>query len=158
MPRKYKPTEIYLKPDPRYDSIVLSKFINCVMLDGRKSTAQKAVYDALDLIGKRMPGEDPLKVFMDAMANIRPHVEVRSRRVGGATYQVPVEVTRKRQQSLAFRWVLEVARKRRGGHTFAETLANELMAGYKREGYAYTKRENVHKMAEANKAFSHFAW
>ena len=158
MPRKYKSTEVFLKPDPRYGSVLLSKFINCVMLDGKKSTAQKAVYDALDLIQQRLPGEDPLKVFNEAVANIKPHVEVRSRRVGGANYQVPVEVKKRRAQSLAFRWILEVTRKSRRGRPFHHALADEFMAGYRREGGAFTKRENVHKMAEANKAFSHFAW
>ena len=99
-----------------------------------------------------------MKVFADAINNVKPQVEVRSKRVGGATYQVPIEVTRKRQQSLAFRWILDVARKSRRGRTFATTLSEELLAGYRREGGAYTKRENTHKMAEANKAFSHFAW
>ncbi len=128
------------------------------MKDGRKSVAQKAVYKALDILGEKVPGEDPVKVFTDAINNVKPQVEVRSKRVGGATYQVPIEVTRRRQQSLAFRWILEVARKSRRGRTFAQSLSDELLAGYRREGGAYTKRENVHKMAEANKAFSHFAW
>ena len=158
MPRKFKPTEIYLKPDPKFSSTLLSKFINCVMKDGKKSTAQRIVYGALGLIEQRMPGEDPLKIFTDAMGNVRPHVEVRSRRVGGANYQVPVEVKRRRAQALAFRWVLDVARKSRRGRPLSQALADELMAAYRKEGGAYTKRENVHKMAEANKAFSHFAW
>lgn len=158
MPRKFKSTEAFLKPDPVYGSTLLSKFINSVMSDGKKSTAQRSVYDAMSAIGQRMPGEDPLKVFTDAVANVRPHVEVRSRRVGGANYQVPVEVKRRRAQALAFRWILEVARKSRRGRPFSQALADELMAGYRKEGGAYTKRENVHKMAEANKAFSHFAW
>jgi small subunit ribosomal protein S7 len=158
MPRKFKGTEQFLTPDPRYGNILLAKFINCVMKDGRKSVAQKAVYKALDILGEKVPGEDPVKVFTDAINNVKPQIEVRSKRVGGATYQVPIEVTRRRQQSLAFRWILEVARKSRRGRTFAQSLSDELLAGYRREGGAYTKRENVHKMAEANKAFSHFAW
>ncbi len=158
MPRKFKSTESFMQPDPRYGSLLLAKFINCVMLDGEKATAQRQVYAALDIIAEKMVGEDPVKVFTDAVNNVKPHVEVRSKRVGGATYQVPIEVTRKRQQSLAFRWILDVARKSRRGRPFASTLADELLAGYRREGGAYTKRENTHKMAEANKAFSHFAW
>ena len=157
MPRKFKSTEAYMKPDPRYGNLLLSKFINCVMHSGEKATAQAQVYAALDVIAEKMPGEDPVKVFVDAINNVKPQVEVRSKRVGGATYQVPIEVTRKRQQSLAFRWILDVARKSRRGRTFAATLAEELLAGYRREGGAYTKRENTHKQAEANKAFSHFA-
>jgi small subunit ribosomal protein S7 len=158
MPRKFKSTEAYMKPDPRYGSLLVAKFINCVMLDGEKATAQKQVYAALDVLAEKVPGEDPVKVFTDAINNVKPHVEVRSKRVGGATYQVPVEVTRRRQQALAFRWILDVARKSRRGRSFAATLAEELLAGYRKEGGAYTKRENTHKMAEANKAFSHFAW
>ena len=158
MPRKFKSTETFMEPDPRYGSLLLSKFINCVMHCGQKATAQNQVYAALDIISEKMPGEDPVKVFTEAINNVKPHVEVRSKRVGGATYQVPVEVTRKRQQSLAFRWVLDVARKSRRGRSFSATLAEELLAGFRKEGGAYTKRENTHKMAEANKAFSHFAW
>ena len=111
-----------------------------------------------DMIQEKMPGEDSVKVFTEAVNNVKPHVEVRSKRVGGATYQVPIEVSKKRQQSLAFRWILDVTRKSRRGRTFAQTLAEELLAAYRREGAAFTKRENTHKMAEANKAFSHFAW
>ena len=158
MPRKFKSTERFLEPDPRYGNVLLAKFVNCVMKQGKKSVAQRAVYGALTMIEEKMPGEDAVKVFTAAIENVKPQVEVRSRRVGGATYQVPVEVNRKRQQSLAFRWVLEVARKGRRGRPFRVSLAEELMAASKREGGAYTKRENVHKMAEANKAFSHFAW
>ncbi len=158
MPRKFKSTEQFLKPDPRFHSLLLAKFINCVMKSGEKSTAQRAVYGALAIIGERIPDEDPLKIFTEAINNVKPHVEVKSKRVGGATYQVPIEVTRRRQQALAFRWILDVTRKTRRGRTFAATLAEELLAAFRREGAAYTKRENTHKMAEANKAFSHFAW
>ncbi len=158
MPRKFKSTELFLQPDARYNSLLLSKFVNCVMKAGEKATALRQVYTALDIIADKVPGEDPLKVFNDAINNVKPQVEVRSKRVGGATYQVPIEVTRRRQQSLAFRWILDVARKSRRGRTFAQTLAEELLAAYRREGGAYTKRENTHKMADANKAFSHFAW
>ncbi|MCG3133731.1 MAG: 30S ribosomal protein S7 [Planctomycetes bacterium] len=158
MPRKYKPTERFLLPDPRYGNVLLSKFINCCMYSGQKSVAQREIYKALDIIKEKMPQEDPVNVFSTAIENVKPQVEVRSKRVGGATYQVPVEVGRKRQQSLAFRWILEFGRKARRGRPFHQSLAEELMAAFKREGAAWTQRENVHKMAEANKAFSHFAW
>jgi small subunit ribosomal protein S7 len=158
MPRKYQSTEIFLEPDPRHGDLLVSKFINCVMKEGRKSVARRQVYDAFDMVAEKLPGEDPVKVFAAAVENVKPMVEVRSKRVGGANYQVPVEVSRKRQQSLAFRWILDVARGTRRGRPFTVSLAEELVAAFKREGGAFTKRENVHKMAEANKAFSHFAW
>ncbi|MHC4820658.1 MAG: 30S ribosomal protein S7, partial [Planctomycetota bacterium] len=134
-----------------------SKFINCVMKDGKKATAQKCVYDALEIISRRVPGDEPIKVFTQAINNVKPHVEVRSRRVGGANYQVPVDVTSKRQQSLSFRWILDITRKKKG-KPFSERLADELIMASRREGGAYLTRENVHKMAEANKAFAHYAW
>jgi small subunit ribosomal protein S7 len=158
MPRKFKSTERFLEPDPQYGDMLVAKFVNCVMAQGRKSVAQRQVYDALKLVQEKVPEESPVKVFTAAVENVKPMVEVRSRRVGGANYQVPVEVSRKRQQSLAFRWILEVARGTRRGRPFSVALAEELVAAAKREGGAFTKRENVHKMAEANKAFSHFAW
>ncbi len=158
MPRKFKSTESYLKPDPQYGNVLIAKFVNCVMSHGEKSTARRIVYDALDIIQKKLPGEDSVKVFTDAISNVKPRVEVRSKRVGGATYQVPIEVSKRRQQALAFRWILGVVRKTRRGRTFAMTLAEELLAAYRKEGAAFAKRENTHKMAEANKAFSHFAW
>lgn len=158
MPRKFKSTEVYLEPDPKYGSLMLSKFINAVMKDGRKAVAQKCVYDALDIIAEKLPEDEPLAVFENAINTVRPAVEVRSKRVGGATYQVPVEVSRRRQQSLAFRWILDVARRTRRGRPFAQSLADELLAANRREGGAYTKRENTHKMADANRAFSHFAF
>jgi small subunit ribosomal protein S7 len=158
MPRKFKSTEGFLKPDPRYKSMLLSKFINTLMLDGKKSVTQGVVYDALEMIRDKM-GEktDPAEVFRQAIENIKPKVEVRSRRVGGATYQVPVEVTRKRQQALAFRW-LRIAARARKGMPMARRLAEELMAAYRHEGAAIKTREDTHKMAEANKAFAHLAW
>jgi small subunit ribosomal protein S7 len=158
MPRKFQSTERFLEPDPQYGDMLVAKFVNCVMREGRKSVAQRQVYDALKLVQEKVPEESPVKVFTAAVENVKPMVEVRSRRVGGANYQVPVEVSRKRQQSLAFRWILEVARGSRRGRPFSTALAEELVAAAKREGGAFTKRENVHKMAEANKAFSHFAW
>ena len=158
MPRKFKSTERFLEPDPKYGDMLVSKFVNCVMKEGRKSVAQRQVYDALAMVQEKVPEESPVKIFTMAVENVKPMVEVRSRRVGGANYQVPVEVSRKRQQSLAFRWILEVARGTRRGRPFSVALAEEFVSAAKREGGAFTKRENVHKMAEANKAFSHFAW
>jgi len=146
-----------LVPDSRYKSKLVSKFINCIMWDGKKSTAQQIFYDALDLIGTRIKDAEPLAVFEKAIENVKPIIEVRSRRVGGQTYQVPVQVTRKRQLSLAIRWIREAVRKGKGQPMHAR-LANELMSAYKREGTAITTRENIHRMAEANKAFAHFAW
>jgi len=157
MPRKFESLEYLLKPDPKYGSILLSKFINGIMSAGKKSTARRVVYDALEIISRRQPGDDPLKVFQAAVNNVKPHVEVRSRRVGGATYQVPVDVSSKRQQSLSFRWIMETSRKKKG-KPLSERLAEELMMAARREGGAYLTRENVHKMAEANKAFAHYAW
>ena len=146
-----------LKGDPRNNSLLASKFINCMMTDGRKSTAQKVFYDALDIIVKKTPGSDPLEVFTQAVENVKPVLEVKSRRVGGATYQVPIEVSWKRRQSLAIRWMLQIVRSKKG-RPMAEKLATEFMNAYKREGDAIKKREDTHRMAEANKAFAHFAW
>ena len=146
-----------LKPDPRYNSILASKFINCLMYDGKKSVAQGVFYDALDVIGKKMPDQSPIEVFTQAVDNVKPHIEVRSKRVGGAAYQVPMQVSKGRQQSLAFRWILLAVREKKGRPTHLK-LADELMAACKREGAAVTRRENVHRMADANKAFAHFAW
>lgn len=146
-----------LKPDPRYDSALASKFINCLMHDGKKSVAQRVFYDALDVIAKKIPDQSPIDVFTQAVENVKPHIEVRSKRVGGAAYQVPMQVSKGRQQSLAFRWILLAVREKKGRPTHLK-LADELMAAYKREGAAITRRENVHRMADANKAFAHFAW
>ena len=159
MPRNYKSTAVLLRPDPKFNSLLATKIINKLMLSGKRSLAQQIFYEAIDIAHKRLPDvQDAAEIFNRAIENAKPMVEVRSKRVGGANYQVPVEVSRKRQQSLAFRWVLEVARGTRRGRPFSVALAEELVAAWKREGGAYTKRENVHKMAEANKAFSHFAW
>jgi len=146
-----------LKGDPKYGSIVASKFINCLMWDGKKSTAQRVFYDALDLIGSRLKDVEPIDVFSQAMDNVKPNIEVRSKRVGGASYQVPMQVNKGRQQSLAIRWILMAIREKKGRPTH-QRLADELIAAYNREGTAMTRRENVHRMAEANKAFAHFAW
>ncbi len=146
-----------LKPDPRYGSLLASKFINSMMWAGKKATVQKVFYNALDIIKEKMPNADPIEVFTTAVENVKPNIEVRSKRVGGASYQVPMQVNRTRQQSLAIRWILMACREKKG-RPMSEKLAAELMAAYNREGAAMTRRENVHRMAEANKAFAHFAW
>jgi len=146
-----------LKPDPVYKSMLASKFINCLMLDGKKTTAQKVFYDAMDDLKKRLPDDAPIDVFTQAVENVKPHIEVRSKRVGGAAYQVPMQVNRTRQQSLAIRWILLAVREKKGRPTHLK-LADELFAAFNREGTAVTRRENVHRMADANKAFAHFAW
>ena len=146
-----------LKPDPRHGSVLASKFINCLMHCGKKSTAQQVFYDALDLIKKRVADKEPIDVFTQAVENVKPNIEVRSKRVGGASYQVPMQVSKTRQQSLAIRWIIQSCREKKG-RPMHEKLAAELVAAYNREGAAVTKRENVHRMAEANKAFAHFAW
>ena len=146
-----------LKPDPKYKSVLASKFINCLMHDGKKSVAQNLFYDALDLIKQKLPERDPIEVFSIAIENVKPHIEVRSRRVGGAAYQVPMQVNRNRQLSLAIRWVLLACREKKG-RPMAMKLAEEFLAAFNREGAAVTRRENVHRMADANKAFAHFAW
>jgi len=146
-----------LAPDPVHGSILASKFINCLMWDGKKSTAQAVFYKALDIIHEKIPDREPIEVFHQAVENVKPNIEVRSKRVGGASYQVPMQVNRNRQQSLAIRWLLLAVREKKGRPCF-EKLAAELLAAYNREGVAMTKRENVHRMADANKAFAHFAW
>jgi len=146
-----------LRPDARFKSLLASKFINCVMYDGKKSVAQKLFYDAMDIVAEKVKNADPGEVFHQAIENIKPHIEVRSRRVGGAAYQVPMQVNRNRQQSLAIRWLLEAIREKKG-RAMHQKLADELIAAFNREGAAVTKKENVHRMADANKAFAHFAW
>ena len=146
-----------LKPDPVYHSKLASKFINCLMWQGKKATAMRIFYGALDQIKKRMPDADPIDVFTQAVEHVKPTVEVRSKRVGGATYQVPMQVNRTRQQSLAIRWIIGASRDK-AGRPMLLRLADELMAAYRREGEAMTKRENTIKMADSNKAFAHFAW
>ncbi|MBK9973503.1 MAG: 30S ribosomal protein S7 [Planctomycetes bacterium] len=157
MPRNYKSTERFLKPDPVYNSKLVSKFVNTIMYEGKRSIAQRIVYTAFDTLKKRIPEKEPLEVFNEALNNCRPMVEVRSKRVGGATYQVPKPVGAKRQQALAFRWIIAAARARKG-KPMAERLADELGEAFKREGAAVRKREETHRMADANKAFAHFAW
>ncbi len=154
--RRRRPPKRTILPDPKYKDIVVAKFINNLMYDGKKSVAEKTFYSALDLVQKRLK-KDPLEVFKQAMENVAPILEVRSRRVGGATYQVPVEVRASRRQALAIRWLINYSRAR-SERTMAEKLANELIAAYKNEGASVKKREDTHKMAEANKAFAHFRW
>jgi small subunit ribosomal protein S7 len=146
-----------LKGDPRYNSLLASKFINCLMWDGKKTTAQAVFYEAMDIIAERNSKDSPIDVFTQAVENVKPHIEVRSKRVGGAAYQVPMQVNRNRQQSLAIRWILLAVREKKGRPT-GQKLAEELLAAYKKEGAAVTRRDNVHRMADANKAFAHFAW
>jgi len=156
MSRKNKAPQRIAYPDPKYRSLVLSKFINFMMYDGKKSAAEKIIYTTFDQI-KEKTKEDPIKVFNDAINNLRPNIEVRSRRVGGATYQVPVEVRAKRSQTLALRWLLDASRKRKN-KTMSDKLFNEVMDAYQKKGSAIKKREDTHKMAESNKAFAHFRW
>jgi small subunit ribosomal protein S7 len=155
--KKFTASEDMLKPDPRFNSKLVSKFINCMMWDGKKSVAQKVFYGAMDQVTKKMKDAQPLEVFETAINNVKPYVEVRSRRVGGANYQVPMQVNKRRQQSLAFRWLLNACRDQ-GGRPMSMRLADELMAAYRKEGNAMKKREDTHRMADANKAFAHFAW
>ncbi len=146
-----------LRPDPRFNSLLASKFVNCLMRDGKKSVALNVFYDSLEEIGNRIKDRPAIEVFEQAIENVKPYIEVRSKRVGGASYQVPMQVNRNRQQSLAFRWVIGAVRDKKGRATHLK-LADEIVAAYKKEGAAITKRENTHRMAEANKAFAHFAW
>ena len=155
--KKFTASESILKPDPRYNSKLLSKFINCLMWDGKKSVAQRIMYDAMDTIAKKNKDVQPLEVFETALNNVKPYVEVRSKRVGGANYQVPMQVNKTRQQSLAIRWILTAVRAE-GGRPTSDKLADELLAAFRKEGKAMNTREQTHRMADANKAFAHFAW
>ncbi len=155
--KKFTKSAEQLRPDPRYDNKLVAKFINCLMLDGKKSTASRVFYDAMDIVGQRIKDVPPCEVFEKAIQNVKPNIEVRSRRVGGSNYQVPMPVNRKRQQSLAFRWILQAVRGKSGRAT-CEFLAQEICDAFRGDGAAATTRENVHRMAEANKAFAHFAW
>jgi len=156
MPRRREVAKRVILPDPKYNDRLLAKFVNSVMLDGKKSVAEGIVYGAFDLISERT-GEDPLEVFRKAMENVRPMLEVKSRRVGGSTYQVPVEVRPDRRNALAIRWIINYARQR-GEKTMRERLAGELTDAAANRGNAVKKREDTHKMAEANKAFAHYRW
>ena len=157
MPRRREVAKRQVLPDPKYGDRTLAKFINMVMRSGKKSLAERVVYGALDTVAERRKGGDPLETFQRALDNVRPVVEVKSRRVGGATYQVPVEVRPKRRTALAMRWLVDAAR-RRGEKSMGMRLANELMEAADSRGTAVKKREDTHRMAEANKAFSHYRW
>ena len=156
MSRKRKAPVRKVYPDPRFHSEVVSKFINSIMYDGKRSTAEKILYDALDKI-KQKGNNDPLKVFNNAISNVKPNLECRSRRVGGATYQVPVEVKSKRSQALAIRWLIDASRKRKD-KKMSDKIFNEIFDAYQNRGSAIKKKDDTHKMAESNKAFAHFRW
>ncbi len=156
MPRKGPPPRRDLMPDPIYRSVLVTQFVNKVLMRGKRSVAERILYGAFDRMRQRS-GRDPLEMFHDALQNVRPPLEVRSRRVGGATYQVPVEVRPERRQALAIRWLIEAAR-RRGENTMEERLSGELMDAANNRGTAVKKREDTHRMAEANRAFSHYRW
>ena len=155
MSRRRRPEKRTILPDPKFDDLIVSKFINNLMLKGKKSIAETIFYNSLEIIGGRLKSNEPLEVFKKALENATPMLEVRSRRIGGSTYQVPIEVNPKRKQALAMRWLIDFARSG-GGKSMAERLANELMAAFKNEGATIEKKKNTHKMAEANKAFAHF--
>ena len=156
MSRRRKANKREILPDPKFGDLILSKFMACLMIDGKKYSAEKIVYGAFDRI-KDKSGNEPLDVFKDALEKVKPQVEVRSRRVGGATYQVPVEVKSKRGQALALRWLMDATRKRKN-KTMADKLYAEILDASQNKGSAIKKREDTHKMAEANKAFAHFRW
>ncbi|HHN66699.1 MAG TPA: 30S ribosomal protein S7 [Thermopetrobacter sp.] len=156
MSRRHRAEKREINPDPKFGDVVLSKFMNCLMVGGKKSAAERIVYGALDTIQKKS-GADPLALFHEALENVMPQVEVRSRRVGGATYQVPVEVRPDRKQTLAIRWLIAAARAR-GERTMVERLSGELLDAANNRGAAVKKREDTHRMAEANRAFSHYRW
>ena len=156
MSRKRKAPIRKVYPDPKFHSEIVSKFINSIMYDGKRSIAEKILYDALEKI-KSKNNEDPLKVFNNAISNVKPNLECRSRRVGGATYQVPVEVKANRGQALALRWIIDATRKRKN-KTMSEKLYYEILDASQNKGSAIKKREDTHKMAESNKAFAHFRW
>ena len=156
MSRRHRAEKRPVLPDPKFKDTVVSKFMSCLMFDGKRSVAEKIVYGSFDRIPEKS-GNEPVKVFHDALENVRPHLEVRSRRVGGATYQVPVEVRSERAQALAIRWLIDSSRKR-GETTMMDRLSGELMDAANNRGNAVKKREDTHKMAEANRAFSHYRW
>ncbi len=156
MSRRHAAEKREVLPDPKFSDLVVTKFINCLMLDGKKSTAERIVYGAFDVIEQKT-GSDPVKVFHEALDNVKPTIEVRSRRVGGATYQVPIEVRVDRRQALAIRWLIDLSRNR-PENTMKERLSSELLDASNNRGAAVKKREDTHRMAEANKAFSHYRW
>ena len=157
MPRRKIVAKRQIDPDPRFNSVLVSKFVNGIMERGKKSVARRIFYDAMDVVESKVTDEEPMVVFEKAMDRVRPRVEVKSRRVGGATYQVPVEVRAERRNALAIRWLIGHSQKR-SGRSMAEKLAAELMDAYNNRGAAVKKREDTHRMAEANKAFAHYRW
>lgn len=156
MGRKNKSVNRTVLPDSKYNSVVISKFVCRMMLDGKKATCMRIVYDAMDKLKEKMD-KDPLEVFLKALDNVKPLVEVKSRRVGGATYQVPIEIRDTRREALAMRWIIGAARSK-SGHGMSDCLASELMDAFNNTGVAFKKKEDTHKMAEANKAFAHYRW
>jgi len=157
MPRRKLVAKRQIDPDPRFNSVLVSKFINGLMQCGKKAVARNIFYDAMDIVADRISEETPLEVFEKAMEKVRPRAEVKSRRVGGATYQVPIEVRPERRNALAIRWLVDFSSKR-SGRTMSEKLAGEFMDAFNNRGSAVKKREDTHKMAEANKAFAHYRW
>ncbi|MDD4889084.1 MAG: 30S ribosomal protein S7 [Phycisphaerae bacterium] len=157
MAKRQTASESTLRPDPKYGSKLAAKFINCMMWEGKKTVAERIFYGAMDLVTQRVKDASAAEIFETAINNIKPTIEVRSKRVGGANYQVPMQVNRKRQQSLAFRWLIGAARDKKG-KPMHEKLAGEILDAFNNTGAAVTTKENVHRMAEANKAFAHFAW
>lgn len=157
MPRKKMLEKRSVAPDPRYNSVLVAKFTNGLMVAGKKTVARRLFYDAMGIVGNKLPDQEPLVVFEEAMENVRPRVEVKSRRVGGATYQVPVEVRPERRNALAIRWIINNS-KGRSGQTMSERLAAELLDAFNNRGASVKKKDDTHKMAEANKAFAHYRW
>jgi len=157
MPRKKLLDKRPIAPDPKFNSVLVAKFTNGLMVAGKKTVARRLLYDAMEIIGGKVTDQNPLTVFEDAMENVRPRVEVKSRRVGGATYQVPVEVRPERRNALAIRWIINFS-KGRSGQTMSEKLAAELLDAYNNRGASVKKKDDTHKMAEANKAFAHYRW
>ena len=156
MSRRRKAIKREVMPDPKFNDKIVSKFTSCLMFDGKRSTAEKIVYGAFEVIEKKA-GVEPVKIFHEALGNVQPQLEVRSRRVGGATYQVPVEVKSKRSQALALRWLIDASRKRKDKN-MSDKIFNEIFDAYQNRGSAIKKKEDTHKMAESNKAFAHFRW
>ncbi len=157
MPRKKVQTRRFIEADPKYNSILVARFTNGLMKDGKKSLARRMFYEAMERVSQKVTEEEPMSVFETAMENVRPKVEVKSRRVGGATYQVPIEVRPERRNALAIRWIIGFAQKR-SGQSMAEKLAAEILDAYGNRGSSVKKRDDTHKMAEANKAFAHYRW
>jgi len=155
--RRSRATKRKILPETKYNNLVVAKFINMIMLDGKKSIAEKIVYNSLELVAQKTGKEDPIEVFQKAVDNVKPRVEVKSRRIGGATYQVPIEVSQERSLTLALRWIRDYSRSKKG-KPMEERLAGEILDAYKKDGLSVKKREDTHRMAEANKAFSHYRW